>query len=77
MIIDEVNLSIGDLHLSMKEGSLFCFVVMRFTKLGCFSLCCWCLWKALDEEGCMGLVPGCLNLQCRSSWILNEFFTEI
>jgi hypothetical protein len=34
MIIDEVNLSIGDLHLSMKEGSLFCFVVMRSTKTG-------------------------------------------
>ncbi len=25
--------------LSMKEGSLFCFVVMRSTKLGCFRLC--------------------------------------
>jgi hypothetical protein len=23
-------------YLSMKEGSLFCFVVMRSTKLGCF-----------------------------------------
>jgi hypothetical protein len=42
---------------SMKEGSLFCFAVMRSTELGCFRLCSWCLWKALDEEGCMGLVP--------------------
>ncbi len=25
--------------------------------LGCFRWCSWCLWKALDEEGCMGLVP--------------------
>jgi hypothetical protein len=25
---------------------------MRSTKPGCFSS--WCLWKALDEEGCMG-----------------------
>jgi hypothetical protein len=24
---------------SMKEGSLFCFVVMRFTELGCFRSC--------------------------------------
>jgi hypothetical protein len=39
----------------MKEGNLFCFVVMRFTERGCFRLCSWCLWKALDEEGCMAL----------------------
>jgi hypothetical protein len=43
--------------LSMKEGNLFCFAVMRSTELGCFRLCSWCLWKALDEERCMGLVP--------------------
>jgi hypothetical protein len=41
-------------HLSMKEGSLFCFVVMRSTELGCFRSCSLCLWKALDEEGRMG-----------------------
>jgi len=29
--------------------------MMRFAKLGCFRSCSWCLWKALDEEGCMGL----------------------
>ncbi len=44
-------------YLSMKEGSLFYFVVMRSTEPGCFRWCSWCLWKALDEEGCMGLVP--------------------
>ncbi len=39
----------------MKEGSLFCFVVMRSTELGCFRLCsCW-LWKVLDEGGVHGL----------------------
>jgi hypothetical protein len=37
-------------HLSVKEGSLFCFAVMRSTKPGCFRLCSWCLWKAVDEE---------------------------
>jgi hypothetical protein len=36
----------------------------------------WSLWKAVDEEGCMGLVSWHLDLQCRSSWILNDFFTE-
>jgi len=54
------NLAI--LYLSMKEGSLFCFVIMRSTKPGCFRSCSWCLWKALDEEGCMGLVPWDLDL---------------
>jgi hypothetical protein len=44
-------------NLSTKGGSLFCFVVRRSTKPGCFRLCSWCLWKALDEEGHMGLVP--------------------
>jgi hypothetical protein len=44
-------------NLSMKGGSLFCFVVMRSIESGCFRLCSWCLWRALDEKGCMGLVP--------------------
>jgi hypothetical protein len=35
----------------MKEGSLFCFVVMRSIGPGCFRSCSWCLWKALHEEG--------------------------
>ncbi len=39
----------------MKEGSLFCFVVMRSAEPGCFRLCSSCLWKPLDEKGCMGL----------------------
>ncbi len=65
-------------HLSMKEGCLFCFVLfvpMRSTKLGCFRSHSWSLWKALEEEGCMGLVSWRLDLQCKSSWILNDFFT--
>ncbi len=55
----------------MKENSLFCFVVVRSTKQGCFRSCSWCLWKALDEEGCMGLVPWWLDLWCKSCWILS------
>jgi hypothetical protein len=53
-------------NVSMKEGSLFCFVVMRSTVLGCFRSCSWCLLKALDEEGCMG-VSSRLDLPCKSS----------
>jgi hypothetical protein len=56
-----------NLYLSMKEGSLFCFVVMRSTKPVCFRLCPWCLSKALDKEGCMGLVLCHLDLRCKSS----------
>jgi len=43
-------------YISMKEGNLIYFVVMRSTKLRCFKSCSWCLWKAFDKEGCMGLV---------------------
>jgi hypothetical protein len=46
----------GPIYPSMKVV-LFCFVVIRSTELGCFRSCNWCLWKALNEEGCMGLVP--------------------
>jgi hypothetical protein len=62
-------------HLSIKQGSLFCFrfVLMRSTEPRCFRSCSYCLWKALNEEGCMGLVPWHLDLQCKSSWILNDF----
>ncbi len=28
---------------------MICFLVMR-----CFRLCSWCLWKGLDDKGCMG-----------------------
>jgi len=59
----------------MKDGSLFCFVLFYFVlfvlmgsmKLGCFRLRSWSLWKALEEEGCIGLVSWCLDLWCRSS----------
>jgi hypothetical protein len=72
-------LQIVFLNLSMKECSLFCFVVMRFTELGCFRSCSWCLWKALDEEGCMGLgsmtfalaVQKLLNIEWFLHWKLN------
>jgi hypothetical protein len=66
-------------HLSMKQGSLFCFVLfvpMRYTEMGCFRSRSWSLWKALEEEGCISLVSCRLDLGCKSSWILNDFFTE-
>ncbi len=63
-------------HLCMRKVvCLFCFVLMRSTELGPFRRS-WSLWKALKEEGCSGLVSWCLDLWCRSSRILNEFFAE-
>ncbi len=59
---------------------MFCFVLfvlMRSTKPGCFRLCSWCLWKALEEEGCMGWVPWRLDLHCRSSRILNWMISSL
>ncbi len=41
-------------YLSVKQGSLFCFVLfvlMRFTELGCFKSHSWSRWKALKEKG--------------------------
>jgi hypothetical protein len=52
-----------------RKFSLFCFVVMRSTQPGCFRSCSWCLWKALDKEGCMGLVPLRLDLQCNFKFL--------
>jgi hypothetical protein len=59
---------------------------MRSTEPGCFRSCSCCLWKALDEEGCMGLVPWwCfglvvqqkfLNIKWFLSWKLNWIVVE-
>jgi hypothetical protein len=63
--------------LAMKQGSSVCFVMLRSPKPGCFMLNFPYLWKALDKEGCIGLVSWCSNLQCKSFWILNDFFIKI
>ncbi len=46
------------IYLWRKVVCLFCFVLMRSTKPGCFRSSSWSLWKALalDEEGCISLV---------------------
>jgi hypothetical protein len=65
-----------NIYLWSKVVCLFCFVLMRFTELGCFRSCSRSLCKVLEDKGCIGLVPCHLNLRCKSSWILNNFFTE-
>ncbi len=64
------------IYLWRKVVCFVLFVLMRSTKLGCFRSHSWSLWKALEEEGCMGLVSWRLDLRCKSSWILNDFFNE-
>ncbi len=50
------NLQLGTI-LSMKEGSLFCFVIMKFTELGCAS------------DHVVGVV-GKLSMRRRVAWAL-------
>jgi hypothetical protein len=52
--------------LGMKQGSSVCFVMLRSPKPGCLHVKFSYLWKALDKEGCIGLVSLCLDLQCKS-----------
>jgi hypothetical protein len=82
----------NEICLWMKEGNLFCFVVMISTELGCFRLCSWCLWKALDmlqivflaslesswRGGVHGLGSLAFGLAAVQKFlnILNDFFTE-
>ncbi len=45
----------------MKQGSffvLFCLVLMRSTKPGCFKSCSWSLWKALKKRGALAYFHG-------------------
>ncbi len=67
------------IYLWSKVVCLFCFCTYDFhrTQPGCFRLCSWSLWKALKEEGCIGLVSWHLDLWCRSSWILNDSSLKI
>jgi hypothetical protein len=68
-------------YLSMKESSLFCFVVMRSTKPRCFRSCSWCLWKKTSWQGgvhglgsmMVGLVvQKFLNVEWFFHWKLNR-----
>jgi hypothetical protein len=70
------------LNISIYEGRqfvLFCIVVMRSTEPRCFRSCSWCLWKALDKEGCMGLVPWHLHLWCKvlEYWMISSLKTKL
>jgi hypothetical protein len=56
-------------NVSMKAVCLFVFFSYTYglTEPGGFRLCSWSLWKALKGKGCIGLVPWCLDLWCKSS----------
>ncbi len=57
---------------------LFCFVPMRSNELGCFRLCSWSLWKALEEEeeGCIGFGSMLFGLAVQKFLNIEFFFTE-
>jgi hypothetical protein len=64
-------------YLSMKEGNLFCFVLVFLFVLKLWDLLnrdasdrvLGVFGKLLMRRGCMGLVPWCLDLWCKSSSI--------
>jgi hypothetical protein len=64
--------------LSMEEGSLFCCVrtyeIHQTRMLQIVFLVS--LESSWEGRGCIGLVSWHLDLWCKSSWILNDFFTE-
>jgi hypothetical protein len=78
-------------HTTSQPESACCHFIYLWRKIVCFVFVLY-LWdplnpdvsgrvlgvfgKALDQEWCMGLVPCSLDLRCKSSWILNDFFTE-
>jgi hypothetical protein len=67
------------LPFTIKWRKVVCFVLFcsyEIHRTGCFRSCSLCFSKALNEEGCMSLVPWCLDFWPKSSWILNDFFTQ-
>ncbi len=59
------------IYLWRKVVCLFCFVLMRSTELGCL--------VSLESSWAGGvhqLGSMTFGLACKSSWILNDFFTE-
>jgi hypothetical protein len=66
-IINLVTCTFTSTYRSMKAVCfvLFCIVLYCSYEIhwtGMLQIIFWCLWKALDEEGCMGSVPWHLHL---------------
>ncbi len=66
-------------------SKVVCFVLYRWDPpnwdasdcvLGLFVKLSWGGGGGGGGLGCIGLVSWCLDLQCKSSWILNDFFAE-
>jgi hypothetical protein len=43
---------------------------MRSTELGCFRSHSWCLWKALDDKGCVDTLATLVDLNKLFDWVL-------
>jgi hypothetical protein len=64
-------------NLSMKEGSFFVlFCTIETHRTGMLQIMFLVSMESSQGEGCMGLVSWHLDLLCRSSPLLNDFFTE-
>ncbi len=67
--------------LSMTKDSLFVlfrlFVTLRFPKQLYLLLCSWYHCKALISRGALNWFSQHFNVQWRSYWMLNNFFTKI
>jgi hypothetical protein len=65
------------IYLWSKVVCLFCFVCTdEIHWTGMLQIAFLVSLQSSRGEGCLSLVSWCLDLQCRSSWILNDFFTE-
>jgi hypothetical protein len=60
-------------YLSMKEGSLFCFVLYLWDSLN--RDVSWCLWKALDENRCMAFDSMTCGLAVQKFLNIEWFFS--
>jgi len=58
---------------------LFCFVPLRPTKLGCFRLCSWSLWKARKERGAWAWFHGIWTccVEVLHYWMISSLKTKL
>jgi hypothetical protein len=63
------------LHLSMKQGSLFCFVMLRSPKPWCFRLCSWYLQNLSMNEDALALFEIVWNygLEVTNYWTIFQW----
>ncbi len=62
---------------TLGDHSIVLCVLVRSTEPGCLIQITFLVsLESSRGEGCIGMVPWCLDLRCKSFWTLNNFFTE-